>query len=76
MDYIEAYAQLISLPESEGNYDLYLRAYNAELNYKKVMGRKANIIKIKKMPFGFAFTKGLSFHDRLKILWLAITIHG
>lgn len=74
--YIEAYAHLLSMPESEGNYDLYLRAYNAELNYKKVMGRKANIIKLKKIPFGFAFSKGLTFHDRLKILWLATTIHG
>lgn len=75
-DYVEAYRQLLDMPESEGNYDLYLRAYNGELTYKKVTGEKGKMITHRRIPLRFALSRGLTFHDRLKILWIATTIHG
>lgn len=77
LDYLEAYNKLLLLPESENNYDMYLRAINGEITYRKISGRnKTKIIKRQSIPFRYVFSKGLSFHDRLKILWIACTHHG
>ena len=77
LDYLEAYDRMLAMPESEGCHDMYLRAVNGETTYRRTFkAGRAPLIKRRHLPFSFAFSRGLSLHDRLKILWIAATHHG
>lgn len=70
-DYVEANNKLLGLPENRHNYDLYLRAKNGERSYNKIAKEKKKLVDKMSVPLTFAFSKGLSFHDRIKILYYA-----
>lgn len=81
LDYLDAYNALLDMPEAMGNHDLYLRARNGEINYKRMFGKKTrntgdamkkHIIRRRPMPFRFAFAKGLTMNDRIKVIWMAL----
>lgn len=76
-DYVEGYNLLAKMPEAEGNHELYLRGLNGEIMYHRVSGQKTRLMERRHMPMSFAFArgKGLTYRDRLKILWFSITIH-
>lgn len=70
LDYVEAYCKLLELPEAATNHEIYLRARNGEIMYHRTSGTNNRIVPKRRIPFRYAFAKGLSFHDRLKVLWL------
>ena len=74
-DYLDAYNRLLEMPEAKDCYDIYLRARNGELTYRKLYGKGKHlkpIIRRQHIPLSYAFAPGLTFHDRLKALWLAL----
>lgn len=82
LDYLDAYNRLLDIPESAGNHDLYLRARNGEITYRRLFGKaraqaghplREPLIHRRHMPLTYAFAPGLTLHDRLKVLWLALS---
>ncbi len=76
-DYTEGYNLLAKMPEAKDNYEIYLRGKNGEIMYHRASGSKERIMERQKMPLSFAFArrKGLTYRDRLKIIWYSNTIH-
>lgn len=71
-DYVSALACLLRLPENRGNNKLILRARNAERSYRQVSHSCATIVQPRHTAFCFAFSKGLTWHDRLKTLYYSL----
>lgn len=69
LDYTQALNDLLKLPENKANYRLRLRARNAERTYRSIARTKKRIVYPRHTPVTFCFAPGLSFHDRLKVIY-------
>lgn len=67
-DYVSALSGLMQLPECKDNLNLYLRALNAELSYRRAGGTGCQVPR-RSIPFSYIFSPGLSFRQRLKAVW-------
>ncbi len=71
-EYAEALTGLMSLPECWDNMNLYLRALNAELTYRKNGGR-GQLVPARRIPLRYILGPGLTMRQRLKALWFKLT---
>lgn len=72
LDYNEACNILLQMPENRANHDLYLRARNSQITFRRLTGKTPPPLLHHSMPLAFAFSKGLTLHDRLKALYFAL----
>lgn len=66
--YVLALAGLMDLPPCRDNMNLYLRALNAELTYRR-NGGKETLVPRRKIPLRFILGPRLTLRQRLKALW-------
>lgn len=70
-DYASALAGLMALPECSDNLNLYLRALNAELSYRRA-GGTSPVVPRKPIPMSYILGPGLTLRQRAKALWFKI----
>ena len=78
LEHLTHYAEAISLlseePQNAANWELYVRALNAQLSYRRAGGRRV-FVTARHIPWRFIVRRGLSWRQRLKAVWFKFTYH-